>query len=84
MQADAQGLQQRLVAGDGAGLPVSVISPACARLFQLARQAAGAADPEYGLQIAQAAWTFLEIGFEVVIGIDEAGMAFSCSCTLAR
>ena len=38
-------------------------------------QATGAADPQHSLQIAQAARAFFQIGFEVVVRVEEARVA---------
>ena len=52
-----------------------LIKPAWASSLQRVPKSGRAADPGNGLQVAQAAGTFLQIGFEVVIGIGNACMA---------
>ncbi len=73
MQTDAQCLQQRVMPGDLACLGRA--DQACLGKLGPARaQARCAADPGDGLQVAQAAGAFLEIGFEVEISFHEARM----------
>ncbi len=74
MQADAQVLQQAFVARDLARLGRGDEAGLRQRLPGMA-EAAGARDPQHGLQVAQAPRAFLQVRFQVVVGIDEAGMA---------
>ena len=74
VQADAQGLQQVLVARNG-GRFLRGDQFCCGELAPGFAEAAGTGDPQYGLQIAQAAGTFLDVRFEVVVGVEKARVA---------
>ena len=75
MQANAQGLQKGFEARDSARL-LCGDQLRFGELAPGAAEAAGAADPQHILQIAQPAGAFLEIGFEIEVRIDEARVAF--------
>ena len=74
VQTDAQHLQEALVTSDLPGFARRDQSVAGQRRPATA-QTGTLADPEYALQVAQPAWTFLDVGFQIVGGIVEAGVA---------